>query len=127
MRLNYIISIQVPFIRSISPSLSGFRKDDASNLICRECQLLPYLKTYLKTSNYMCLSTVCFSHRRQYDDGYYVLVPSKRQRDALLNHEHIDFSHRESQIASSQPDPGRTFPHVSTRGNALNFNLLTLI
>jgi len=127
MRLNYIISIQVPFIRSISPSLSGFRKDDASNLICRECQLLPYLKTYLKTSNYMCLSTVCFSHRRQYDDGYYVLVPSKRQRDALLNHEHIDFSHRESQIASSQPDPGRTFPHVSTHGNALISNLMTLI
>lgn len=115
MRLNYIISIQVPFIRSISPSLSDFRKDDASNLICRECQLLPYLKT----SNYMCLSTVCCSHHRQYDNGYYVLVPSKRQRDALLNHEHRDFSHRESQIASSQPDPGRTFPHVSTHGNAL--------
>jgi hypothetical protein len=67
---------------------------------------------------------VCRSHHRQFNRGYYVLVPSKRQRDTLLNHERIDFAHRESHIASGQPDPGRTLPHVSTCKNALNFNLL---
>jgi hypothetical protein len=67
----------------------------------------------------MRLNTVCCTHHRQYYLGHFVFVPSKHQRDALLNHERIDFSHREARIASGQPDPGRTFPRVSTRGDAL--------
>jgi hypothetical protein len=66
----------------------------------------------LETSDHTCLSTVCSSHHRQYDGGYFVFVPGQSQRKVLLDHEHSDFAHRESLIANGQPDPGRTLPNV---------------
>ena len=53
------------------------------------------------------LNTVCRSHHRQYNCGYYVFVPSKLQREVLLYHEHRDFARRESLITKGEPDPGR--------------------
>ncbi len=34
LRMTYIHTLQVPFIRDIAQSLSTFRKDEPSNLIC---------------------------------------------------------------------------------------------
>lgn len=117
------MSLQVTSIRNMASSLGGFRKDDAPNLLCRKCQP----PSYLESSNYACLSTVCCSHYRQYDSGYFVFVPSKAQRDELLNHEHRDFAHRELLVTNGLPDPGRTLPDVSNRRNALITNFLTPI
>jgi hypothetical protein len=66
----------------------------------------------LETSDLTCLRTVCSSHHRQYDGGYFVFVPGQSQRTVLLDHEYSDFAHRESLIANGQPDPGRTLPNV---------------
>ncbi|KAF5376272.1 hypothetical protein D9615_008557 [Tricholomella constricta] len=86
----HIVVRKAHFIRSIAPSLSGFRKDDQDNLLC-----------------------LCPGHHRQYDAGYYVFVPSRSQRQVLLNHENRDFAYRESLIANRQTDPGRTIPDIS--------------
>lgn len=48
------------------------------------------------------LNTVCDSHYRQYDHGYFVFVPIEAQRNVLLDHEHIDFAHRESQVKNGE-------------------------
>lgn len=60
---------------------------------------------------------VCPTHRRQFDSGRFVLVPSERQRELLLEHEHRDFALREEILAHGGGDPGRTFPQVSTIEN----------
>jgi len=60
----------------------------------------------------MCLSTVCPSHHRQFDAGYFVFVPSKSQRKVLIDYEDDNFAYRESLIANGRPDPGRSLPNV---------------
>jgi len=60
---------------------------------------------------------VCPTHHRQFDSGRFVLVPSKRQRELLLEHERRSFAMREEILARGGGDPGRTFPEVSTIGN----------
>ena len=75
----------------------------------------------------MCLSTVCASHHRQFDAGYFVFVPSKSQRKVLLDHEERDFAYRESLIANGQPDPGRSIPNVRALGGNCLIYSLTLI
>jgi hypothetical protein len=62
---------------------------------------------------------VCLTHVRQYDSGLFVLVPSERQRELLLEHEHRNFAMREEILSRGGSDPGRTFPKVSTIGNIL--------
>jgi hypothetical protein len=60
---------------------------------------------------------VCPTHHRQYDSGRFVLVPSKQQRELLLEHEYHNFAMREEILARGGRDPGRTLPQVSTVGN----------
>jgi hypothetical protein len=78
------------------------------DLICRESQLHPS-PCCLRPDN-MCLSTVCPTRHRQFDKGYFVLVPSEGQRRQLLDHENTYFSLREATLSHGEPDPGRTFP-----------------
>ena len=52
---------------------------------------------------------VCPTYHRQYDSGYFVLVPSKRQRELLLEHENRDFASREKIVAHGGRDPGLFF------------------
>jgi hypothetical protein len=61
------------------------------------------------------LHIVCPTHHRYFDKGRFVLVPSRAQRELWLEHEHQDFSMREESLARGGPDPGRSFPNVSTR------------
>jgi len=68
-------------------------------------------------SVYNVFHIVCPTHHRQFDSGCFVLVPSKRQRELLLEHEHHNFAMREENLARGGGDPGRTFPEVSTIGN----------
>lgn len=60
---------------------------------------------------------VCPTHYCQHDSGRFVLVPSKQQRELLLEHEHRNFAMREEILARGDCDPGRTLPQVSTVGN----------
>ena len=60
---------------------------------------------------------VCPTHHRQYDSGHFVLVPSKPQRELLIEHEIRNFVMREEILARGDGDPGRTLPQVSTVGN----------
>ncbi|KAM6503830.1 hypothetical protein JOM56_000773 [Amanita muscaria] len=80
---------RVDWIRHMAPTLSNFKEDDPSNLIC-----------------------LCPTHHRQYDSGRFVLVPSKQQRELLLEHEHRNFAMREEILARGGGDPGRTLPHL---------------
>lgn len=80
---------RVDWIRRVAPALSNFRKDDPSNLIC-----------------------LCPTHYCQYDSGRFVLVPSKQQRELLLEHEHRNFAMREEILARGDCDPGRTLPQL---------------
>ncbi|KAF5386652.1 hypothetical protein D9615_001953 [Tricholomella constricta] len=77
----------VEWIRQVAPSLSNFRKDDASNLIC-----------------------LCPNHHRQFESGQFVLVPSPQVRKVMLDHELSDFAMREDLVTRGESDPGRTFP-----------------
>ena len=66
---------------------------------------------------------VCLTHHRQYNSGRFVLVPSKQQRELLLEYEHRDFAMREEILAHGGGDPGRTFPAVSTTGDTALYGL----
>jgi hypothetical protein len=55
---------------------------------------------------------VCPTHHRQFDLGRFVLVPSKRQREFMLEYEKRNFVMREESLAQRGVDPGRTFPQV---------------
>jgi hypothetical protein len=98
----------------VAPSLSKFRKDEAVNLICCEKQLLCHV---LRLSLQYVFNVVCPTHHHQFDSGRFVLVPSKEQRELLLEHEHRNFAMREEILARGGGDPGRTFPQVSTIGD----------
>lgn len=74
-------------------------------------------------SVYNVFHVVCPTHHRQYDSGRFVLVPSKQQRELLLEHEHRDFAMREEMLAQGGGDPGRTFPAVSTTGDTALYGL----
>jgi len=60
---------------------------------------------------------VCPTHHRQFNSGRFVLVPSKQQRELLLEHEHRNFAMREEVLVQGGEHPGRTFPEVSTNGD----------
>ena len=66
---------------------------------------------------------VCLTHHRQYNSGRFVLVPSKQQRELLLEYEHRDFAMREEILAHGGGNPGRTFPAVSTTGDTALYGL----
>ena len=68
---------------------------------------------------------VCPTHHHQFDSGRFVLVPSKQQRELLLEHENRNFAMREEMLARGDGDPGRTFPEVSTTGDMRITDLLT--
>ena len=57
-------------------------------------------------------SVVCPTHHRQFNLGRFVLVPSKRQRELMLEYEKRNFAMREESLAQRGVDPGRTFPQV---------------
>ena len=67
----------------------------------------------------MCCIAVCPTHYRQFVLGYFVLVPSKQQREAMLEHERLDFAMREEIVARGGRDPGRTFPEVGSISETL--------
>lgn len=50
---------------------------------------------------------VCPTHHRQYNSGRFVLVPSKQQRELLLEHEHRNFAMRDDILVRGGCDPGR--------------------
>lgn len=60
---------------------------------------------------------VCPHHHREFESGYFVFVPSRRQRESMLEHELRNFAMREGIIARGGRDPGRSFPEVSSIGN----------
>ena len=92
----------------MAPSLYGFRKDDAVNLICRE-----YKNCFRCVSLDEFRRAVCPTHHCQFDKGHFVLVPSQEQREIMLRHEEEDFAMRENILAHGRPDPGRSLPNVS--------------
>ena len=66
---------------------------------------------------------VCPTHHHQYDLRYFILNPSKQQRELLLEHKHRDFVMWEQILAQGSGDPGRTFPAVSTTGDTALYGL----
>ncbi|KAG8938556.1 hypothetical protein FRC04_008340 [Tulasnella sp. 424] len=71
-------------LRSWSPQLAGFSKDQIENFL-----------------------VLCPNHHRQYNDGTITIVPAPKTRQRLHEHEIADFKRRQQEVDRGLPDPGR--------------------
>jgi hypothetical protein len=91
--------------------MQNFEKNDVPNLLSRK---LNVIVRHLLETGVTKFSTfpVCPSHRAQYIEGAFVLVPAPDARATLINYEIENFKYRQYAVADGTRDPGRMIPDV---------------